>query len=138
MNEGKYILTQVTNLIPRQIFLRLVKKYNGDYRVREFNCTNQLQHLFFGQLTSCESLRDICLCLKQHNDILYGLGIKTSVNESSLSRANESRDCRIYEGLGLASSRLFARCMPKCVLSTLFLRIMISLPLILPENPALL
>lgn len=101
MNEGKYILTQVTNLIPRQIFLRLVKKYNGDYRVREFNCTNQLQHLLFGQLTSCESLRDICLCLKQHKDILYGLGIKNSVNESSLSRANESRDCRIYEGLGL-------------------------------------
>ena len=102
MNEGKYIFTQVTNLIPRQIFLRLVKKFNGDYRVREFNCTNQLQHLLFGQLTSCESLRDICLCLKQHNEILYGLGIKTSVNESSLSRANESRDCRIYEGLGLA------------------------------------
>lgn len=102
MNEGKYIFTQVTNLIPRQIFQRLVTKFNGDYRVREFNCTNQLKYMLFGQLMPCESLRDICLCLGRHREILYGLGITTSVNESSLSRANESRDYRIFEGLGQA------------------------------------
>lgn len=102
MNEGKYVFTQVTSLIPRQIFQRLVKKYNGDYRVREFNCTNQLKYMLFGQLTAYKSLRDICLCLSAHQDILYGLGITTSVNESSLSRANESRDYHIYEGLGQA------------------------------------
>ena len=102
MNEGKYVFTQVTSLIPRQIFQRLVKKYNVDHRVREFNCTNQLKYMLFGQLTACKSLRDICLCLSAHQDILYGLGITTSVNESSLSRANENRDYHIYEGLGLA------------------------------------
>ena len=102
MNEGKYVFTQVTSLIPRQIFQRLVKKYNGDHRVREFNCTNQLKYMLFGQLTACKSLRYICLCLSAHQDILYGLGITTSVNESSLSRANENRDYHIYEGLGLA------------------------------------
>lgn len=102
MNEGKYIFTQVTSLIPHQIFLRLVKKYSGDYRVRDFNCTNQLRYMLFGQLTACDSLRDICLCLSVHRDILYGLGIQTSVHESTLSRANENRDYRIYEGLGLA------------------------------------
>ena len=58
--------------------------------------------MLFGQLTSCESLRDICLCLKAHEDILYALGMATSVNESLLSRANEKRDYRIYEGLGKA------------------------------------
>ncbi|MCQ2318522.1 MAG: DUF4372 domain-containing protein [Bacteroidales bacterium] len=68
MNEGKYILTQVTSFIPRQIFLRLVEKFKGDYRVREFNCTNQLQYMLFGQLTPCESLRDICLCIGQNKD----------------------------------------------------------------------
>lgn len=66
MNEGKYIFTQVTSLVPRQIFQRLVKKYNGDYRVREFNCTNQLKYMLFGQLMPCDSLRDICLCLGKH------------------------------------------------------------------------
>ena len=85
MNEGKYIFTQITNLIPRQIFQRLVKKYNGDYRVREFNCTNQLKYMLFGQLMPCDSLRDICLCLGKHKKLLYGLGMTTSVNESSLT-----------------------------------------------------
>lgn len=75
MNEGKYVFTQVTSLIPRQIFQRLVKKYKGDHRVREFNCTNQLKYMLFGQLTACKSLRDICLCLSAHQDILYGLGL---------------------------------------------------------------
>lgn len=49
MNEGKYVFTQVTSFIPRQIFKRLVKKYNGDHRVQEFNCTNQLKYMLFGQ-----------------------------------------------------------------------------------------
>ena len=102
MNDGKYVFTQVTQLVPRQIFQRLVKKYNGDYRVREFNCTNQLKYMLFGQLMPCDSLRDICLCLSKHEKILYGLGMTTSVNESTLSRANESRDYRIFEGLGQA------------------------------------
>lgn len=106
MNEGKYIFTQVTSLIPRQIFQRLVKRYSGDYRVRDFNCTNQLRYMLFGQLTSCNSLRDICLCLRAHQDILYGLGITASVNESTLSRANDSRDYRIYEGLGQALMKI--------------------------------
>ncbi len=44
MNEGKYIFTQGT----RQIFPRFVKKYNGDYRVREFNCINPLKYMLFG------------------------------------------------------------------------------------------
>ena len=102
MNEGKYIFTQVCSFILRQIFQRLVSKYQGDYHVRDFNCTTLLRYMLFGQLTSCESLRDICLCLKAHENILYALGMATSVNESSLSRANEKRDYRIYEGLGKA------------------------------------
>lgn len=102
MNKGKYIFTQVMSLVPRQIFQRLVDKYKGDYRVRDFTCSNQLRYMMFGQLTSCKSLKDICLCLNAFKDLLYGLGITTAVNESTLSRANENRDYHIYEGLGLA------------------------------------
>lgn len=79
----------------------IVPKYNGNYRVREFNCSNQLRYMLFGPMTPCESLRDICLCLNAHRDILYGFGITVAVHESSLSRANEGRDFRIYEGQGL-------------------------------------
>ena len=68
--------------------------------MRELSCYNLFLHLMFGQLTACESIRDICLCLKAHQRILYPLGFRQTVNVSSLSRANRDRDCRIWEEFG--------------------------------------
>ena len=45
-------------------------------------------------------MRDICLCLKAHRNKLYHLGIKKNVTHTSLSRANESRDWRIFADFG--------------------------------------
>lgn len=101
MNIGKYIFAQVTDFIPRYQFDKLVKKYKGNWHAKDLSCYNQLLHLLFGQITGCDSLRDICLCLEAHSGILYHLGIRKSVTHSSLSRANESRDYRIYEELGM-------------------------------------
>jgi len=100
MNSGKYVFAQLLEFVDRYEFKKCVKRYNGDYRVREFNCWNQFIQLFFGQLTSLNSLRDICLCLKAHRRKLYHLGIKQYVNQSSMSRANESRDWRIFADFG--------------------------------------
>ena len=100
MNIGKYIFSQVADYIPRYEFDRIVKKYNGDYHVRDLTCYNLFLHMMFGQLTSCNSIRDICLCLKAHQKILYPLGFRQTVNVSSLSRANRDRDYRIWEELG--------------------------------------
>lgn len=100
MNIGKYVFAQVIDFIPRYQFDKLVKKYKGDWHAKELTCYNQLLQLLFGQITGCDSLRDICMCLEAHSGILYHLGIKKSVTHSSLSRANENRDCRIYEELG--------------------------------------
>ena len=71
-----------------------------DYRTRGLNCWNQFAQLFFGQLTARSGLRDICLCLNAHKNNLYHLGIKQSVNQSTLSRANENRDWRIFADFG--------------------------------------
>ena len=100
MNIGKYVFAQVIDFIPRYQFDKLVKKYKGDWHAKELTCYNQLLQLLFGQIAGCDSLRDICMCLEAHSGILYYLGIKKSVTHSSLSRANENRDCRIYEELG--------------------------------------
>ena len=100
MNLGRYVFAQVADFIPRYEFDRIVRKYNGDYHVRELSCYNLFLHLMFGQLTACESIRDICLCLKAHQRILYPLGFRQTVNVSSLSRANRDRDCRIWEEFG--------------------------------------
>lgn len=100
MNSGKYVFAQLLNYISRYEFDKFVSTYSGDYRTRDLNCWNQFAQLFFGQLTSRNSLRDICTCLKAHRNKLYHLGIKQSVNQSSLSRANERRDYRIFADFG--------------------------------------
>jgi hypothetical protein len=100
MNSGKYIFSQLLDFVNKYEFEKIVKKYNGNYRVRELNCWNQFIQLFFGQLTNLNSLRDICLCLKAHNNKLYHLGIKNCVNHTTLSRANEKRDCQIFSDFG--------------------------------------
>ncbi|WP_218148630.1 DUF4372 domain-containing protein [Dyadobacter koreensis] len=88
------------HFIDQYKFEKCELKYNGDFRTREFNCWNQFVQLFFGQLTSRNSLGDICLCLKAPKSKLYHLKIKGHVNQSTLSRANEDRDWRIYADFG--------------------------------------
>jgi hypothetical protein len=100
MNSGKYVFAQVLQFVNRYEFEKFVTKYRGNYRVRELTCWNQFVQLFFGQITSLNSLRDICVCLKAHKNKLYHLGIKQNVNQSTLSRANESRDYRIFAEFG--------------------------------------
>jgi hypothetical protein len=100
MNSGKYVFAQLLQYINRYEFDKFVSTYDGDFRTRDLNCWNQFIQLFFGQLTSRNSLRDICTCLKAHRNKLYHLGIKQSVNQSSLSRANERRDYRIFADFG--------------------------------------
>jgi hypothetical protein len=100
MNSGKYVFAQLLEFINQYEFEKFVSIYNGDYRTRDLNCWNQFIQLFFGQLTSRNSLRDICTCLKAHRNKLYHLGIKQYVNQSTLSRANERRDFRIFADFG--------------------------------------
>ena len=100
MNSGKYVFYQILELVNRYEFEKIVKTHKGNYRVREFNCWNQFIQLFFGQLTNLNSLRDICLCLKAHNNKLYHLGIKNYVSHTTLSRANEKRDWQIFADFG--------------------------------------
>ncbi len=100
MNSGKYVFAQLLQVVSRYEFDKCVVRYNGNYRVRELNCWNQFIQLFFGQLTARNSLRDICVCLKAHRKKLYHLGIKQNVNQSTLSRANEGRDWRIFADFG--------------------------------------
>jgi hypothetical protein len=106
MNNGRYIFAQVKDFIPWYKFDKLVAKYKGDWHAKDLNCYNQLLYLLFGQLTGCDSLRDVCLCLEVHRNNLYHLGFHKAVTHSSLSRANENRDYRIYEELGMLMIKL--------------------------------
>jgi len=52
-------------------------------------------------MAGCKSLKDISLVLKSLKKAVYHLGIPIAVDSSSLSKANEVRDYRIFEDLGM-------------------------------------
>ena len=99
MNSGRYILSQVLDLVDRKTLTRLVERYDAESRVRHFGCRQQLICMAFAQLTWREGLRDIATCLNAKPEALYHLGFREPVAKSTLADANEQRDWRLWEDL---------------------------------------
>ncbi len=97
MNNGKYVFAQLTEFLPKRVFDRIVARYDGDKYVRHFSCWNQMLCMIFGQFTSRDSLRDLIVTLEAHSRKTYHLGFGKSVTRSNLAKANEKRDCKIFE-----------------------------------------
>lgn len=93
--------SQIMDFASQDIFKVCVKRYDGNYKTKEFSCWKQFLCLAFGQLTHRESMSDTMLCLKLNADKLYHLGIGKVVNKSTLSRANEKRDWHIFQDFGI-------------------------------------
>jgi len=96
MHQGKYVFSQVVSLISKYEFKKCVNRYDGDYRSKDFKSWSHFLCMMFGQLTYREGVRDTINCLRAHQCKLYHLGIKQLVAHSTLSRANENRDWRIW------------------------------------------
>lgn len=99
MNSGRYILSQVLDLVDRKSLSRLVQRYDAESKVRHFGCRQQLICMAFAQLTWREGLRDIATCLNARSEALYHLGFRERVAKSTLADANEQRDWRLWEDL---------------------------------------
>lgn len=99
MNSGRYILSQVLDLVERKTIERLVTRYGAETRVRHFGCRQQLLCMVFAQLTWREGLRDIETCLNASPEALYHLGFSEPVARSTLADANERRDWRMWQDL---------------------------------------
>lgn len=97
MNDGKYVFSQLSSMLNNDVFYYIVKKYGGDRYVRDFSCWKQLLMMVFGQLSNCDSLRDLSILVEAHHMKSYHLGFGKSVSLSTLSRANAKRDSRIFE-----------------------------------------
>lgn len=96
MHVGKLVFAQLMDHLPWKSFGRIVERYGGDHRARDFSCANQFRCMAFAQLAYRESLRDIETCLRAQSAKLYHLGIRGAVARSTLADANEARDWRIY------------------------------------------
>jgi hypothetical protein len=101
MNQGKMVFSQIMEFAPYHVFKYCVQRYDGDFKVQDFTCWRQFLCMAFGQLTHRESLSDTALCLKLQKEKLYHLGIGKPFHKSTISRANEVRDWRIFQDFAL-------------------------------------
>jgi hypothetical protein len=90
MNQGKYVLTQLTEFLPQRVFDGIVKEYDGDKYIIHFSCWNQLLCTLFDQLTNCDSLRDLIITIEAHSKKSYHLGL-----EKSVIRSNPAKQTKI-------------------------------------------
>lgn len=98
MNSGKYVFSQLVEFLPKRVFDMIVKRHNGDKWVKTFTCWNQLLVMMYGQLASCDSLREIACIVDSIKNKSYHLGFGTGeIKLSNLSYANVNRDYKIFE-----------------------------------------
>lgn len=102
MNQGKYVFSQIMENVSHKVFSTCVNRYNGDYKSKHFSCWKQFLCMAFGQLTHRESLSDTVLCLEANAGKLYHLGIGKAIAKSTLSKANENRDYRIFADVAVS------------------------------------
>ena len=101
MNQGKYVFSQIFEFVSHNDFYTFVEKYDGDHKTKHFSCWKQFLCMAFGQLTHRESLSDTIICIGANSKKLYHLGIGSAISKSTLSKANENRDWRIYQDFAL-------------------------------------
>ena len=101
MNQGKYVFSQIMELVSHKVFYACVDRYKGDFKSKQFSCWKQFLCMAFGQLTHRESLSDTIVCLRANTGKLYHLGIGQAIAKSTLSKANENRDCRIFSEMAM-------------------------------------
>lgn len=100
MNQGRTVFAQLMDFFPQREFRRCVERYAGERRVKSFSCLDQFYCMAFAQLTGRESLRDIEACLRALGGRLYHAGFKARAARTTLAKANEVRDWRIYGDIG--------------------------------------
>ncbi len=96
------MFSQLMDHLPLHTFRRCVQRYPSKYPTKTFSHLDQFLCMAFAQLTYRESLRDIETCLRAHQAKLYHLGIRGSIARSTMSDANESRDCGIFADFAMS------------------------------------
>lgn len=101
MNQGSYIFRQLLSKVPRDVFDRIVKKYEGNKYVKSFTCWNQFCVMVFAQLAERESLRDLESVLMHHQSSLHHIGMSKTVAKSTVAYANMTRDPEIFREMAM-------------------------------------
>lgn len=98
MQNSITIFNQLLNLLPMSAFKNIVEEFKGDKNTKKFNTFHHFVTLFYAQLTGKDSLRDIETTINLNKNKLNFFSLP-EIKRSTLSDANNKRDCRIFEEL---------------------------------------
>ena len=99
MNTGQTVFAQLLKIVPFWHFEHLVDKYQANRGTREFTAWSHFICMAYAQLTRREGLRDLIACLNSQSAKLYHIGLRCTVNRSTLADANERRTYALFESL---------------------------------------
>ncbi len=98
MYYSNTIFNQLLAFVPKHQLKGFVGQHNGDRYMKKMTAWNQFVILMYAQATGKESLRDIETGLSTVPNMWNHLGIQT-VAKSSIARANNTRNSKIFEKL---------------------------------------
>jgi hypothetical protein len=96
-NNNKPVIRQILDLVPRWLFDSCTNKYKTDKGCSKYKTYDQFVALTFGQLSKCQSLKDISVGIGVSETFIDDLNLKQSPARSTMSDGN--RDWRVFESL---------------------------------------
>ena len=115
MHIEKFVCAQITRFLPQRQFRRILAKYDDRTKGWSMSHWNHLLVLMFGQLTSCDTLRELTDITIAHGKKSKHLGFgHKPINRQLLSKASLLRDHRIFEEfafymVAIAQSKRFTK-----------------------------
>lgn len=98
MRHHNSLFHQVLQVVPWDLFDRLVDEHGADARVRRLTTKSQLIALLYAQLSGAQSLREIEQAMASQKHRLYHLGA-TAPARSTLADANAQRPAQLFADL---------------------------------------
>ena len=91
------LFSQILQIVPRNMFLRLVHEHGAERHAKGFSSWSQYVAMLFCQLAQAKSLREISDGLAVTCGKLNHLGIKAAPPKSTLAYANAHRPWQLYQ-----------------------------------------
>lgn len=93
------VFSQILGLVDRDIFSRLVQRYQSDKHAKGINSWSHLVSMLFCHLSSADSVRDISNGLRSTTGNMSHMGISRVPSKSNLSYMNAHRDHGLFRDL---------------------------------------
>src|SRR6056297_92659 len=98
------LFSQITRLMPKDLFNKIVKEYNGNKHSKGIDSWTHLVSMMFCQLGHANSVRDISNGLRSITGNISHLGCEKAPSKSSVSYVNKHRTYEIFKDFYYALS----------------------------------